>query len=29
MTDIPGLDKHNFDEYLQMATVDEINGIKV
>lgn len=29
MTDIPGLDKHNFDEYFQMATVDEINDIKV
>ncbi|SER79116.1 hypothetical protein [Pedobacter rhizosphaerae] len=28
MTDIPGLDKSKFDEYFEMATVDEINGIK-
>lgn len=27
MTDIPGLDKHKFDEYFQMATIDIINGI--
>ncbi|MNK82514.1 hypothetical protein D3C87_1022910 [compost metagenome] len=29
MTDIPGLDKTKFDEYFEMATVDEINGVKV
>lgn len=28
MTDIPGLDKKKYDQYLTMATVDEINGIK-
>ena len=28
MTDIPGLNKNNFDEYFQKATVDEINGVK-
>lgn len=28
MTDIPGLDRNNFDEYFQKATVDEINGVK-
>lgn len=28
MTDIPGLDKNKFDEYLEMATVDTINGTK-
>ena len=29
MTDIQGLDKNKYDEYLAMATVDEINGFKV
>lgn len=29
MTDIPGLDKEKFDEYLAMATVDIINGFEV
>ncbi|MCZ4243665.1 hypothetical protein [Pedobacter punctiformis] len=29
MTDIPGLKKEKFNEYFKMATVDEINGIKV
>lgn len=29
MTDIPGLEKEKFDEYLSVATVDIINGIKV
>ncbi len=27
MTDIPGLDKKKYNEYLAMATVDNINGI--
>lgn len=29
MTDIPGLDKKQYDEYLNMATVDLIGGFEV
>lgn len=29
MTDIPGLDKENYDEYLTMATVDVVNGFEI
>lgn len=29
MTDIPGLDKEKYDEYLEMATVDLIKDFKV
>ena len=29
MTDIPGLDKENYDEYLTMGTIDIINGFEV
>lgn len=29
MTDIPGLDKEKYDEYLAMGTVDVINGFEV
>ena len=29
MTDIPGLKKENYDEYLAMATVDKINDFNV
>lgn len=29
MTDIPGLDKEKYDEYLEMGTVDIINGFEV
>lgn len=29
MTDIPGLDKEKYDEYLEMATVDVINGFRI
>jgi hypothetical protein len=29
MTDIPGLDKENYDEYLKMGTVNMVNGFEV
>ena len=29
MTDIPGLDKENYDEYLSMATVDMVQGFEI
>ncbi len=29
MTDIPGLNKENFDEYFSMATVDVIEGTSI
>lgn len=29
MTDIPGLEKENYDEYLNMATVDVVQGFEI
>ena len=29
MTDIPGLEKRNFDEYYQMASIESVNSIPV
>lgn len=29
MTDISGLDKENYDEYLNMATVDVVQGFEI
>lgn len=29
MTDIPGLNKENYDEYLNMATVDVVQGFEI
>jgi hypothetical protein len=29
MTDVPGLEKENYDEYLNMATVDLVQGFEI